>query len=95
MHGNPNKVFQALAVGKPVLTMDSPGIRELFFPDQTAFLVAAEPKAMAKAIRVIRSDSHSRKRVGAAGYKLHLQKLTAAQLGKAIKTLLENLITAS
>ncbi len=91
----PNKVFQALAVGKPVLTMDSPGTRELLFPDQTAFLVEAEPKAMANAIRVIRSDSHLRKRVGDAGYKLHLRKLTTVQLGKAIKAFLENLVTAS
>lgn len=48
----PNKVFQILHSGKPLITRDSPAIRELLHPDMTGiFLVpAGSPDALAEAI---------------------------------------------
>lgn len=48
----PNKVFQILAAGKPVITRDSPAIRELLAPDAPGvYLVPPEdPAALAEAI---------------------------------------------
>ena len=58
----PNKVFQMLAVGKSVLTMDSPAMRELQtqLPDpEQVMLVQPEPAALAAAITQIMSDEVS------------------------------------
>lgn len=48
----PNKVFQILACGKPVITRDSPAIRELLAPDAPGvYLVPPEdPEALAEAV---------------------------------------------
>ena len=52
----PNKVFQILHSGKPLITRDSPAIRELLNPDMTGvYLVpAASPEALADAILTAR-----------------------------------------
>ena len=44
----PNKVFEVLASGKPIVTMDSPGIRELLSPDMLGvkLVKAGDPQAL-------------------------------------------------
>ena len=58
----PNKVFQILHSGKPLITRDSPAIRELLNPDMTGvYLVpAASPKALADAIQTAREAMQKR-----------------------------------
>lgn len=47
----PNKVFQILAVGRPLVTADTPGIREILSPGPWVELVpAADPRALARAV---------------------------------------------
>lgn len=48
----PNKVFQALFAGKPIITRDSPAIRELFGPKElpNVTVPAGDPKALANSI---------------------------------------------
>ena len=44
----PNKVFQAMAVGRPIVTADTPGVREVLTHERDALLVpAADPPARA------------------------------------------------
>jgi len=46
----PNKVYQILHSGKPIITRDSPAIRELLTPDQPGVILVppADPKSLAK-----------------------------------------------
>jgi glycosyltransferase involved in cell wall biosynthesis len=48
----PNKVFQILSVGAPLITRDSPGIRELLDDDDdgVAFVPPADPAALLQAV---------------------------------------------
>jgi len=47
----PNKVYQILAVGSPLITADSPAIREKIKPDECISLVQpGDPRALAKAV---------------------------------------------
>ncbi len=48
----PNKVFQALSAGKPVITRDSPAIRELLAeaPYAVQLVPANDPSALAAAV---------------------------------------------
>jgi glycosyltransferase involved in cell wall biosynthesis len=53
----PNKVFQALACGAPVVTADTPAARELLTDGENALLVpAADPAALAAAVRRLAAD---------------------------------------
>ena len=63
----PNKVFQAMAAGRPVVTADTPGIREVLAHGRDAVLVpAGEPAALAAALISLAGDPDARERLGAA-----------------------------
>ncbi len=53
----PNKLYQALAMGKAVLTADTPAIRELLTDDVNAFLCEAEPDNIASRIFEIKAET--------------------------------------
>ncbi len=61
----PNKVFQILAAGKPLLTRDSPAIRELLSPgmEGITLLPPADAPALAAAIRAFAAGEGFRGRV--------------------------------
>ncbi|MCF7839996.1 MAG: glycosyltransferase [Candidatus Marinimicrobia bacterium] len=80
----PNKVYQALAVGKPVLTMDSVASRELLVRDENAFLVENTPEAMAEMIRYLKEHKEKCNAVGAAGYQLFMEQLNTSVIGNDV-----------
>lgn len=55
----PNKVFQILAAGKPLVTRDSPAIRELVTPPTPAIALipAGDPDALLVAVEEMRANS--------------------------------------
>jgi glycosyltransferase involved in cell wall biosynthesis len=62
----PNKVFEYLAVGRPVLTADTPGIRSAF-STELALVEPGNPEALAAAIRRLLDDPTELDRLAAAG----------------------------
>ena len=63
----PNKVFQAMAAGRPIITADTPGIREVLTHGVDAVLVpAGEPAALAAALISLAEDPAARARLGQA-----------------------------
>lgn len=83
----PNKVFQVVAAGKPVITQDSPAIRELLVASAPcAYLVpAADPKALADAVLDLAS------RLTRPAQSCHADLVDAmdeAAIGKQLTTLL-------
>ena len=57
----PNKVFECIAMGKAVITRDSPAIREVFTDSKNIVLcTASSGQAIAQAIREIRDDAPRR-----------------------------------
>jgi glycosyltransferase involved in cell wall biosynthesis len=54
----PNKVFQTVVAGRPLITRDSPAVRELLSPSAPCvYLVpAGNPEALAQAVRQQRKD---------------------------------------
>jgi glycosyltransferase involved in cell wall biosynthesis len=55
----PNKIYQVISSGKPVITLDSPAIRELLEPDmENIFLVpAGDPRQLADTILYLQASS--------------------------------------
>jgi glycosyltransferase involved in cell wall biosynthesis len=70
----PNKVYQAMAVGRPIVTADTPGAREVLTHERDALLVpAADPGALAAALRRLAGDPELRGRLGAAARERFLE----------------------
>lgn len=62
----PNKVWQAMAVGRPVVTADTPGVREVLVHGESALLVPpGDARALAGALRLLAGDPELRLRLGA------------------------------
>jgi len=63
----PNKVWQAMAVGRPIITADTPGAREVLADGRDALLVPpGDPAALAAALARLGADPALRTRLGAA-----------------------------
>src|SRR5207237_8229654 len=68
----PNKAFQALACGTPLVTADTPAARELLENGDGALLVpAGEPEALAAALRRLAADEDLARRLSAGGRAAH------------------------
>jgi len=63
----PNKAFQALAVGTPLITADTEAARELLVSGRDALLVPSTSRALADAIVSLRDDPGLANRVAAEG----------------------------
>jgi glycosyltransferase involved in cell wall biosynthesis len=61
----PNKVYQAMAVGRPIITADTPGARELLTDGEDAILVPpGEAEPLAAAMKRLAADAELRARLG-------------------------------
>jgi glycosyltransferase involved in cell wall biosynthesis len=70
----PNKVFQAMAVGRPVVSADTPGLREVVRDGVEGLLVPpGDADALAAAIRTLASDADLRARMGATARERFLR----------------------
>jgi glycosyltransferase involved in cell wall biosynthesis len=78
----PNKVFQALAVGTPVVTADTPAARELLTDSKDALLVERSAEALAQAIRHLAEDVNLARTLGAGGRATYDREASEEVLGK-------------
>ncbi len=92
----PNKAFQALACGAPLVTADTPGARELLTPGTDALLVPpGDPAALAAAVRRLAGDPALARRIGAAGRETYARCASETVLGAQWRDLIERAIAAS
>lgn len=81
----PNKVYEALAMAKPVITADTPAIRELLVDRQSVLLCKqADPHDLAQKILLLREDQVLRERIGKDGRKVFEEHATEKKLGQEL-----------
>src|SRR3989344_5993161 len=81
----PNKVYEALAMKKPVITADTPAIRELF-DDNDMFLVpAANPHKLAQAIIELKNSPELRMKFSENGYRKFIDRASSKVLGQEVR----------
>ena len=86
----PNKVFQALACARPVVTADTPAVRELLTDGADAILVPpGDPQALAGAVRRLAADDALAERVARAGRETFEAHASEDVLGARWRSLLE------
>jgi glycosyltransferase involved in cell wall biosynthesis len=90
----PNKVFQALAMEKPVITANTPAAREALTHLENVYLCdAANPKSIADGILTLKEDEKLRKKLAKNGYQLFKEKFSVKQIGKNVKEILEDALS--
>lgn len=79
----PYKVFGALALARPVITRDSPAIRELLVDGESALLCpAADGEALAASIERLRAEPDLCQQLGQNGYARYQAHATREAIGR-------------
>jgi glycosyltransferase involved in cell wall biosynthesis len=90
----PNKAFQALACGTPLVTADTPAAGELLVDGESALLVPpGDPDALAHALRRLNQDPELARRLGAGGLRAYRAHASEEVLGRRWRELLEGLLS--
>jgi glycosyltransferase involved in cell wall biosynthesis len=90
----PNKAFQALACGTPLITADTEAARELLRDGHSALLVpAGDPEALAAAARTLARDPALARRFSEGGRAAYEAAASETVLGRRWRTILEQFVT--
>jgi glycosyltransferase involved in cell wall biosynthesis len=76
----PNKVYEGMALRKPVITMDTLSVREIF-GDGELVLISNTPKALAEAILRLKKDLALREKIARTGYERVITEFIPRALG--------------
>ena len=86
----PNKAFQALACGTPLVTADTPAARELLVDGESAMLVPpGNPEALAAALRKLATDPALARNLSEGGHVAYQEHASELVLGRRWRELLE------
>jgi glycosyltransferase involved in cell wall biosynthesis len=85
----PNKVWQAAAAGRPLVTRDGPGLREVLTPGEHCVAVpAGDASALAGAITQLLDDPARAERLGRAARAHVLDRFAPERQAARLRTLL-------
>jgi glycosyltransferase involved in cell wall biosynthesis len=88
-----NKIYEGLAMGKPVLTGDGPAVRAALTHGESVWLCPrADPAALADAILALKADPALRARLAERGRARYLEIGTLEAVGAALRRHLEELV---
>jgi glycosyltransferase involved in cell wall biosynthesis len=88
-----NKIWEGLAMAKPVITGDAPMIREVLTPGEHLLVCErADPRALADAVLTLYHDPPLRERLAQNGYRVIQEKYTVKETGRRVKTHLQEAI---
>ena len=88
-----NKVWEGLAMGRPVISGDSPTIRAALADRQEVYLIARDdPAALAAGLRELRDKPALRESIAAAGHARYLAGNSIPAIGRQMKEALLTLV---
>jgi glycosyltransferase involved in cell wall biosynthesis len=89
----PNKIFDALACGRPVITADTPAVRESFVHAENVWLCqGGDAGALAEAIITLKADPKRRTQIAAAGHELFKRRFSLNALADDIARIVGNVV---
>ena len=90
-----NKVWEGLAMGRPVISGDSPTIRAALADRREVYLVARNsPEALAAGLTELRADPALRENIAAAGHARYLAGNSTTAIGRQMADALRGLVAA-
>ena len=91
----PNKAFQALACGTPLVTADTPGARELLVDGESALLVPpGDAEALAGALRELAADPALAQNLSHGGHGAYQQHASELVLGRRWREIVERAVAS-
>ena len=87
----PNKVYECLAMKKPVITADTPAAHELLREKDVYFVKTANSASLAKGILHIKNDRKAMETIAQNGYDTFIKNATPRILGGEMKGIVEEL----
>jgi glycosyltransferase involved in cell wall biosynthesis len=87
----PNKIYESLAMEKPVITADTPAVREIFTEQDLIFVPPANSEALANAIRRLKGDVVFKERLAHSGRRAYLNNASFVVIGSILRNCLTNL----
>jgi glycosyltransferase involved in cell wall biosynthesis len=89
----PNKVYQGLALGRAVLTADSPATRSVFEHKKNIYLIEpSNSEALVGAILDLKNNFKLRTQIAMGGYELYLNKFTPKKVGARLIKHMEKIL---
>lgn len=89
----PNKVYESVAMRKPVITADTPAVRELFTHKKDIFLCKrADPQSIVDAILELKNNVMLRNKIAEGGYEVFRTNAVPGIIGKEVCKCLEDLL---
>jgi glycosyltransferase involved in cell wall biosynthesis len=88
----PHKTFQALAVGAPVITADSPAAREMLVDGRDCLFVQRTAESLATAIAALLNDPQLSERIAAGGRTTFEREASESVLGSRWRRVIERAI---
>jgi len=88
----PNKVYEALASGKAIITAETPAVKELLTDRENClFCRVGDAEDLAEKIRLLKNDQTLRNKISANGYKLFINKLTPEKVTAGLAEIIKNI----
>jgi len=85
----PNKAYEALAAGRPIITGETPAAKELFTDGKNIlFCKMGDARDLADKILQLKRNNKLREMISRNGYNLFLNNLTPRHIGKLLITVL-------
>ncbi|MFC1852171.1 glycosyltransferase [candidate division CSSED10-310 bacterium] len=92
----PNKVYEAMAMKKPVITGNSPAAQEILSHGENCFLCEmSNHLALAQAIKTLINDVEQQQKIASGGYDTYQKYCSPAALGKEMKAIVDHLKPAA
>jgi glycosyltransferase involved in cell wall biosynthesis len=87
----PNKVYEYMSMGKPVITGDTTAMRRLFEHRKNVLLCnRGDPASIADAITTLLADSQLRVKLGRAAHERYQERFSSEQVGKRLISILKS-----
>lgn len=90
----PCKAYESLAMGKPLITSDTPAAREILTHQENAILCQpADPKKLAESIMLLYENEQLRKKIAQNGFMTFKEKCAPVVLGKEIQKITNSMFS--
>lgn len=90
----PHKLYEYLAVGRPVITRDSEALRRLFHDGEVVTVPPGDPAALAQAIRLLLAEETTREATALAGAKAYRTRFHERVLAARLKEIIASVASA-
>ena len=89
----PAKVYDAIAMAKPVITGDTKAVKAVFTDQENIILCpVANPEALADKILLLKKNPALKEKISQNGYRVFQEKFTPAKTGANLAVIIQKMV---